>query len=343
LVFIRTQTNRRFYIFWKWRIQVGLTDKCDIIINHPVFLNKTSLLKTSLRSESSTGRKSGLMKHLFLTRHLKEENLLINIFSPGWTFYVILMVTIILFTILNFSIVIHTGSHKQDWTPVTLPAEGTFGFCRQDRTHPEGICFLFDSRKSCSHNLVFTAGSGNSDAVLSIYLNESDLFTEVALPLGWGEEVSFRLPLKLIRPGPNKLLLRIKCESCDVIGWGIRNVRIIQEDIFGIANSNISSIDEIRVLLQRKNLTGYELARYYQVVERMHVSETKDEFYINKKTLKKEIEQRMEEIIKENLIRSRAALMMGDNKTANLFILNTKLWIPENWIRGMEIINGITN
>lgn len=342
LLFIRTQTSHRFVVCWRRQIKFGLNEHCNVLINHPIFRGKTLFLKVFKPGESDFEKKDHWLKYLFSTHHLTAEHLYIIMIVPSWMLYGVLLLSMTVSILFKLNMDLSNAHATQNWNAISLPANGTYGFCRQDRTHPEGVRFVFNTTEARSHILVFTSGSGESEASLAIFLNGQNLFPNIPLPSGWGKEAVLRLPMNSVKTGPNHIEFRVISSTSFLLYWGVRNVNVIPEKNFELDIKNIvSTIDKIRSLLQKEKLQGPELARYYEIVNSMSLSGTTDRIDLEREDLKRTIEIKMLETINNVLVQSRAARIMGDEKSAVRILDDARMWIPRTWVRGLEVLDGI--
>lgn len=343
LILIRTQTSRRFLITWRRKTIFGLNEHSDIIIHHPIFQEKTSLLGGSEKREQDSGKKKGLLRYFFLIDHLTAKNLSINLFSPGWLSHMILFLCISTLVVSALRSGFGSSVQKQDWSSISLPATGTYGFCRQDRTHPNGIRFDFNAEEAKPHRLVFTPGSSGGGAKLTIAINGEHHFPATPLPPGWGKEISVRLPVNVINVGPNQIEFRTTGLSGDVLHWGIRNVHInFSENSEMDWGNMIGALDSIRTHLRKGEPQNIkELAGYYKLIESIQLNGTEDRFSVDLESVKKTIENQMEERITNTLIQSRAAWIMGNESLSTELLNDARMWIPDNWEKGLEVLNEI--
>ena len=103
----------------------------------------------------------------------------------------------------------------------------------------------------------------------------------------------------------------------------------------------IITLNDTLSLLKNRNLNGFELARCYENLGTTSTGIVDDSLIMEREKIRKDIEVRMEERIRSILILSKTKRMMGDDVSAVQLHRDAKIWIPENWPKGLEVLDGV--
>jgi hypothetical protein len=234
-------------------------------------------------------------------------------------------------------------SISQDWTPIALPAEGVYGFCRQDRKHEEGVQFSFEAKKSQPYKLVFFTGGKGDATSITLSLNGIVISKPLNLPAGWGEETSVFLPSANIINGINIVEVRATSTSTGPLSWGISEVRALPVGKSNNHLPNVSVHDHESIInaLAKREISGQELAHYYKTVSSWEISTPSESSSVDLDSIMEEIEQRMRSKLHQVAFDVRSKNIMGDQSAVRQLLNDTSSWIPGDWLEGWEIYNEL--
>jgi len=258
-------------------------------------------------------------------------------------FYIALIASIGIVTFTFISTYKSGSSISQDWTPISLPASGVYGFCRQDRNHEEGARFIFELKNSQSYRLVFFAGGKGDETNINLSLNGNMIAKPLSLPAGWGAEISIPLPSTLTRNGTNIVEVHPTRTLAGTISWGISEIRVLPNNQAGtsIRNPAVLEIGSIINALSKPNLSGRELAHYYINLDSWGISTSPGTSSHDRDSIMEEIEQKMKDTLHQVAFEVRSKNIQGDRAAARRLLDDTKSWIPADWFEGWEIYNEL--
>jgi len=355
LVLVRSNTKRLVTLTLKRTLKIGADQDCDIIVNHPHLHKHPQVLGPGSTSGETPPRETTASKPSKVNRAIT------SFFLPAYSFnldglnvrmvhlktlFNILLITCIGIVSITAYLIGHSAfSITQDWTPIALPAEGVYGYCRQDRTHSEGARFSFEAKESQAYRLVFFTGGKGDGATITLFLNGTAINKPISLPAGWGEEISVPLPSAHIREGNNTVEVRPKNITSNSISWGISEVRALPA---GQVNSHDrdTAAGELRMIMEAlkkrdMDMGGPELAHYYKTVSSWETITPSESFPFDRDGLMEEIEQRMKIKLHQVAFDVRSRNILGNEPAIRQLLNVTRSWIPGSWLEGWEIYNEL--
>jgi len=340
ILFIRTPAKTFLRVLCRKKIRIGLEKGSHVLLNFPIF-RKGPITLGEKDPEDLPGVKKKISRFLFSVQGMKSDDLGVFLIVPKRAsvtavFFVILL--ILAFSQNSFSW--KNSLQPQDWDLIPLPANSTYGFCRLDRSHPLGVRYGFSGIEGKPYRISFTTGGGEPPSTLGISLNGSSLEDEIKLPTGWGDEITLFLPKERVKTGPNEVVFRIAAEKNKNIYWGIKNVYLSSKIPDPGFETPESILEEAQRLIGQPFQKGIELARCFWRIDSINEKLTGKNLLLEKEKVRKEIEERMEKILKETVILAKSRRLMGDEESAIQIIREAKGWIPDNWHRGQEVLDG---
>lgn len=349
LVLIRSNKKRLVTLTRKRTLKIGTDQDCDVIVNHPHLHKHPQVLGPgSTPRETKTGNK-GKTSFFLSDYSFNIEGLHVRMVHLKILFNILLIAFIGIAATTCYLTDHSAFSISQDWTPIILPAEGVYGFCRQDRNHREGVRFSFEAKKSQPYRLVFYAGGKGDGATIALSLNGTAINKPFRLPAGWGEEMSVPLPSAHIREGNNTVEVRPENTTSSSISWGISEVRALPADQVNNRHRNAAA-GELRMIMealnkqdrnQNRNIGGRELAHYYKVISSWETSDFSESFSLDRDRIMEEIEQRMKIKLRQVAFDVRSKNILGDQSAVRQLLDDTSSWIPGDWLEGWEIYNEL--
>jgi hypothetical protein len=343
LVLITSDKKRLVTWTRKRSLMVGTDPDCDIVVNHPHLNEQPQILGPGSPREDPLVTKGAIVSFFFpaYTFSLDGLNVRMVPLKAVYKFFLIACAGILtaIFLLNDHS----ASSISQDWTPITLPAAGVYGFCRQDRSHGEGVRFSFEAQHTRSHRLVFFAGGQGDGTSIALSLNGNVIRDSLTLPAGWGEEMAGPLPSVHIRNGSNLLEIRPESTTGGSVSWGISEVRALVEDSAG--NSHLGlAVREPQLIsraLEKQDISGPELAHYHKIVSRWETSTPSGVSSGSRKSIMEEIEKRMRSKLHQVAFDVRSRNILGDQPAVRQLLDETRSWIPEDWPEGWEIYHEL--
>jgi hypothetical protein len=235
------------------------------------------------------------------------------------------------------------SSRLQDWTAIPLPAEGIYGYCRQDKSHKEGAGFTFQSTDSNKYILTLFAGGSGDGSSLKVLLNGHIVKDNIELPSGWGKELSIPLPSGQILPGQNKLDVHTDLASAKLSKWGISSLKILsfKNSADDLGQNGYPEPGKLLKILSNESLTGDQLAYYYNRYGLQDNPNFPSYSTSIRDLLLKNIEQKMIDLLRRTAFEAKSNEIEGDHESAKLMLKKTAEWIPESWEEGWRIFNAI--
>ena len=321
----------------KINLKIGIRRDSDIVINHPYFWNHTEVLGHGPKvSELQTKTKTLFLLPLY---RLKIDGFDVRYIYLKPLFYMLFACCLAAVSTLYFLPDLRNQPYVQDWTPIALPAHGVYGYCRQDKTHREGIHFKFDTIASRSYRLVFYAGGKGDGTTIKLILNSFETDISLPLPAGWGKETSIKLPAALLKNGENSAVIIPENHSNDQIYWGISEVSVVPVTRPDSTTLHTSSLTPEETLngLGSQDLTGEILATYYKTVRSWDTSVHSKDSYISRDQILEEIERKMIDKLHQAAFKVRSNQMRGHKSTSRQIQDEIAGWLPEHWVEGWEI------
>lgn len=325
----------------KKNLKIGIQKDSDIVINHPYFVNHTEVLgRGSKGSELQTKTKT---LYIFPLYRFKVDEFIVCYIYLKRLFYILFLFCLV--TVFTFSFLPdhRDQSYVQNWTPIALPAYGIYGFCRQDRTHREGIHFKFKAIASQSYRLLLFVGGKGDGTIIKLSLNGFETDISLPLPTGWRGETSLVLPSALVKDGENSVVIIPENHTNNQIFWGISEVQVVP-----VARSNSTAVytpsitpEEVLNALSDKDLTGADLASFYKTVGGWNTSVTLKNSSISRDRIMAEIERRMIDKLHQVAFKVRSNQMLDYQSTSRQILDETADWLPEHWVEGWEIFREL--
>lgn len=348
LVLVRSNKKRLVALTLKRSLKIGTHEDSDIIVNNPHLYKTPQILGPgSTPGETSPGQ------------ILPEDKAKRFSLPPVYTFSIdglnVRMISLKVFISVLFiaciSIVATTSfltgpsasSITQDWTPIILPAEGVYGFCRQDRKHGEGVRFSFEAEKSQTYKLAFVTGGKGDGTSIKLSLNGTVISEPLALPAGWGEETFVPLPSANMKDGNNIVEVRPASIAPSSTSWGISEVRVLSAGRSNTRSRGIAIHERKMILdaLDRRDISGQELAHHYETVSLWGPSTSSGSSFLDRHSIMEKIEQRMRKKLHQVAFDIRSENILGNESMVQQLLDETRNWIPGDWLEGWEIYNEI--
>jgi len=340
IVKIRSSKGCRRFLFLCRSFSIGVSKNDDLIVNHPSFLKRGiqicdgQIVDPGLGSEGKGNNESTDKQVRF-----EAEKLIIQCWTPNlkWYFLLSIMALGIILPTLFFLI---NPSKKliQDWTEIDLPSQGIYGFLKQDRSHSEGVRFRFTMPWQGQNNLTFTPGSESGSGSLGVSIDGHDLFSDIALPQGWGGAVNLTIPSSFSKRDSHILEIRPDFPEGSISHWGIRDVRIVPFHAGEKRVHNITDdIGRVRATLEDPMAQGPDYSYcYITLTDHMQGGETDDMEKL--KTLRQAVESRMHDLANAKNIRIRSFIFSGQTSEAKQMMGDLREWIPETWTDGEKML-----
>ncbi len=341
LILVRSSKRFLFCLTRKRSLRIGTDESADIIVNDPRLDERPEVL----------GPESGLAKpypkekrkfHFFQSNSWNSDGIRIRMIKLNRFFVnlILFLVLLFLFIFLNDPF---TSFQRQTWTPVRLPAEGIYGFCRQDRSHQEGVRFSFEAKAAQPYRLFFLAGGEGGGAMITFSLNGIPVGNLVDLPSGWGEETFILLPKDLVINGINILEVRPKGPSREWPRWGISKVRAAPSGRPVASGTDTSGLGPKSILaaLGKSDITGRELARYYETVRSWDSSSPVGIPSHDSTLILDSIEEKMRDLLHQVAFEVHSRRIQGDTSAMRQLLDDTRDWIPKGWVEGWKIYDGL--
>lgn len=340
VISIKTDLKQRHFLTFRKELSIGTDNNSDLIINHPIFNNGSRILTVGFSGGSSKKSDAGDMNVKKFQRSMEIAGLRIRSRSlkmPAILLLLLLTTTAILGQVLNSQ---SNGPRDQNWSEIPLPAEETYGFCRGDKNHPEGVFYTFEAEKPGLYHLSFIPGGNGDGSTFSLSVNNIPILDSAQLPRGWDVKRAVRIPAELIRPGENSVEFRYSPQSAESKHWGIKEVEAAP-----IPERKVDrdSIDEVlknsQKILSRKMIIGSDLGRLFTLLNELSIPEHLPEMALRKRNLFNTVQIRMIEKTQDTFLKIRSARNMGDDSSAAELTAQVRAWIPEEWEEGRRMIN----
>jgi len=349
LLLVKSDNKRLFTLTQKRNITIGTHENADVIVNHPHLRKHSQILgpgstPKKAKPEGSAPSEPKPKTSFFLPIYtFSIDGLNVRMIHLRVLFSVLLIACFGLATTIWYLTDHKALSTSQDWTSITLPAEGVYGFCRQDRNHSEGVRFSFYAIKSQPYRLVFLVGGKGDGTAISLSLNGAEINKPFKLPKGWGEETSIPLPSAHIVDGSNIVEVRLMDTTTSETNWGISDVRVLpagKSNTFG-RNATVNESESIKNALDRENIGGPELAHYYKTVRSWETTSPSNGSSFDRNSIMEEIEKKMKDKLHQVAFDVRSRNILGDESSVRQLLDETRSWIPEGWLEGWEIYNEL--
>jgi hypothetical protein len=315
----------------------------DLIICHPLFFKERIQIsdgyinrfsnpsETKERLEATAGK-----------RKLEAEDLIIQVWTLNIKWYFLLSTMTLGITLLALFFLINSSKKPlQNWTEIDLPSHGVYGFLKQDHSHPEGVRFLFTLPWQGQNNLVFTPGSEGRDGSLSVSVDGHDIFSNIALPQGWGNEVNLTIPASLSQKNTHILEIRPNFPEGALLSWGIKDVRIVPFHAGKKAGPDISDdLVRVRTTLEDPMAQGTDFSQCY-IILTDHIMKRGSDEKEELNSLKQRVENRMLDLASGAVVRIRSFIFSGQTSEAKRRTNNLREWIPETWTDGRRMLREL--
>lgn len=224
LVLISKLQTRRLFFVGKSTFTIGCSREDDVIVNLPEFDSGClNIWNGSITGNNTPDQK--IVEYGKNNTTYSSGDILVRVLKIGRKPLMLGLLTgIAAFWLATSSLTVP----KQDWTPVSLPTAETFGFCKQDQSHPYGIRFIIPPSAKGGGRLFFTPGGGKVKGALILLLDAAPLANRIILPEGWGQGLELAIPASKTAD-PRILEFRLIRTSITPFYWGIKNVRFVPD------------------------------------------------------------------------------------------------------------------
>jgi hypothetical protein len=343
LVLVRSNKKRLVTLTLKRSLKIGSGQECDIVINHPHLHKHPQVLGPGSTTRETSVEDKAKAPFFFPVHTYSTDGLNVRMIHLK-VFINVLLIACLGIASLTVNLTDHSAfSISQDWTPIILPAEGVYGFCRQDRNHGEGVRFSFEAKKSQPYKLVFFTGSKGDGTSITLSLNGTVISKPLNLTAGWGKETSVPLPSANIINGKNIVEVRATSTNIDPLNWGISEIRALPVGQPNNHLKNVSVHDHRSILnaLAKQEINGQELAHYYKTVSSWEISTPSESSSVDRDSIMEEIERRMRNKLHQVAFDIRSKNILGDKSAVQQLLDDTSSWIPGDWFEGWEIYNEL--
>jgi hypothetical protein len=343
ILLIRSNKKRFVTLTKKRNLKIGARKDLDVIVNHPHFHENTLILGPGAQQGPSTTVAKAKSYLFFSNYTFRMEDFNVRMFPMKEPLMVLLIIAAMISSLTYCLTDRRPFSVGQDWTPIVLPAGGIYGFCRQDRSHRQGVRFILDVVKPQPYRLVFFTGGRGDGATVTLSLNGTTIGNPLLLPTGWGKETSIPLPSGEVRVGENIIEVLPAGTSAGIEGWGISDIRALpigKPDLY-ILDSNTHEPGIILEALNKQNISGQELARYFNIVSSWKPTSPSEDTLFNKDDILRKIEQRMKYKLHTVAFDVRSKKILGDTAAIRELLDETIGWIPDDWAEGWIIFHEL--
>ena len=343
LVLVRSNKKRLVTLTLKRSLKVGSDQECDIVVNHPHLHKHPQVLGPGSTIRETPVEDKAKAPFFFPVHTYSIDGLNVRMIHLKVLINVLLIACLGIASITVYLTDRSAFSITQDWTPIILPAEGVYGFCRQDRKHGEGVRFTFEAKKSQPYKLVFFTGGKGDATFITLSLNGTMISKPLSLPAGWGEETSVPLPSANIINGNNIVEVRATSINTGPLSWGISEVRAMpagQSNTY-IRDAAVHEPELILHALDKQDISGQKLAHYYKTVSSWETTALSESSSFDKESIMDEIEQRMRIKLHQVAFDVRSKNIFGNQSAVRRLLDDTSSWIPGDWLEGWEIYNEL--
>ncbi len=327
---IRNFRSRRFHFVGKSTFSIGCTKDDDVIVNFPGNKHGSLDVKNGciIKDQTSGNR---INDHSYSSHDILIKILHIRTIP-------LIMVSLVLFCITWFS-AFHDKVPKQDWTPVSLPADETFGFCRQDKSHPYGLRVVIPASHENSGKILFTPGGEIAGGSLLLLLDGIPYANRIPIPEGWGQELAIEIPESRTQD-PRIIEFRTIQTSNTLMHWGVRDVKFIPgalESNSGGKRSQINEGDFFR-LADMKTDSPY----FWIVLQRLSSrlkAEKDTRLAIKLFDERKKAEERIRQFLDRELLIVRSFRSSDNWPEAKKHLSRIRKLIPVEWRQGHRIFD----
>jgi len=315
----------------------------DLIMCHPFFLKERIQISNGyINRFSNQSEIKGEKEATAGKRKLEAEGLIIQVWTLNIKWYFLLSTMTLGITLLAlFFLIKPSRKPLQDWTEIDLPSQGIYGFLKQDHTHPEGVRFRFTLPWQGQNNLVFTPGSEGRDGSLSVSVDGHDIYSNIALPQGWSNEVNFTIPASLSQKNTHILEIRPNFPEGALLSWGIKDVRIVPFHAGKKAGSDISDdLVIVRKTLEDPMAQGTDFSQCY-IILTDHIQKRGSDEKEELNSLKQQVENRMFDMASGIIVQIRSFIFSGQMSEAKQRMMDLREWIPETWTDGRRMLREL--
>jgi hypothetical protein len=335
ILLIGSRLNGRRFHFVTKRTTLGLNKDCDIIVNNPaLIMNSYRLAKGRLQPCESTQNMEA--KDGFL----EPKEIGITVLPGKKTFLAFGLLTFLTMAAAGISLSRSVDLiTAQDWTPISLPAKGVYGNCRQDRTHAEGAIFRTTGAIASGTNLVMTPGSNGKLQYLEVYSGDS-LIGVTPLPKGWGKRVS----IPLLSDLPLGTLIKVQPSEPTSEMWAIKDLELSRSN--STSPSTImdqKNLEHLRENLTAQRLSKFQVVKHYEHLLKQEKAGGDHSLLTTIKEVKYQLISSMETVLTEDLVKLRFLLASGEEERAKALEEEIRSWMPEYWSEGWVKFHEILN
>ena len=340
VISIKTIRLHRHFLTFRKELTLGTGIEADLIVNHPFLEENPCTLEVGVprkmmekikRESTKRNRFQGSMEipDLFIRcRSLKIPAILIAL----------LVTAILCGLVLDKSL---EPSAKQNWTGIPLPAPNPYGFCRQDRNHPDGIVYLFKAEKAALFSLNYVPGGNGDGSTISVEVNQTPLLDSALIPDGWGINRHVSIPAEIIQVGENSIRFLYHPKGSGSRHWGIKEVKAVhipERKVNRVAMEQL--FEDSKKILDGNVVSGLDLGRMYVLLSELSIPDHLTGLALRKDLLLKKTEIRMVDKARNAAIKIRSARTLGDENTARELAAQVQSWLPDEWEKGRRILNG---
>jgi hypothetical protein len=342
LVLVRSSKRLHFCLTQKRSLKIGTDESADIIVNDPRLDEQPEVLgPESEPDEPHLKGKGGF--HFFPSYSWHLDGIRIRMIKLNSFFSNLIPCFAVLFLIILLKDPF-TPFEVQAWTPVRLPAEGIYGFCRQDQSHREGVRFSFEAKVAQPYRLFFLAGGEGGGAVITFSLNGIPVGNSLDLPSGWGEETFIPLPTDSVKNGINILEVRPRSPSMEWPRWGISKVRAAPTGSpeSSVPDTSVLGPESILTALGKSEIPGRELAHYYEMVKSWDPLSPTGISSHDRRLIMNNIEEKMRDLLHHVAFEVHSRRIQRDFSAVHQLLDDTRGWIPKGWVEGWKIYDDLS-
>jgi len=238
----------------------------------------------------------------------------------------------------------HENVLTQDWTPISLPTNGIYGLCRQDKKHPEGVRFRVPKWTGDDSVLLLTPGGTGNGSSIIISVGGTVIPDEILLPKGWGEPHQISLPS--IPKSKSEAIIEIRPLGDKGISWGVKNIRVLERPVRKMPTaskiaSGIVDLESIQKHLNDPMVDGKTLGDCLQALREAQKNTTETKKKVLIATLSVQADKKIKRFLDRELIKLRYLEQSGERLKAELQRDKIRMWLPSTWKSGQHSILGV--
>lgn len=334
---IRKGKKRRRFFFLTGSFSIGIKKEDDLIICHPGVFDRSIKVADGkvVRGVSDVGNERKTSGGLN-PRRIVLGNTSISMTCLQLKFFLPIAIIFGGLWLVGLFLTPSKGDKiRQDWAGIALPSNGPYGNLKQDRAHPRGVRFTFSLPRDGRGRLNFTPGGLGDGLTLFIEIDGHPTPGRIAVPRGWGKEVSVPIPTLLSLQAPHDMVIRPSENTGPVRSWGIKNVRIqtrLPEEKGG--DAIWEKMEKVRSILEDPMAGGREISQCYLIVrDGIRYAGDRDS---GKKleSMRTAVEEKMQALLRKTVIKSKSLIASGQISKAREEMDDLKVWVPGAWMDG---------